>query len=115
MSLKQISHKGGIEETINRHKIMEDKVRRGLSEMNIKIPVDSGFKSNCITPAVIQDLDVNILRDELINQYGIMVAGAQVQYWKKNFIRIGHMGYVNNNDMSRFLRSLRIVIESFSD
>lgn len=93
----QMLEKEGIDVTIARHARLADATRAAVKGMGLSLFAKN--PGNVLTSVVMpegQDSDklVKKARDE----YGVTLAGSQGPY-KGKFFRIGHLGYVDDNDV----------------
>jgi len=101
---------GGPEAVIDRHGLMARRVREGLADAGLRELAHAPFQSDSVTPALVPEgITASDLRKALERQYGIAIAGAQGDYWKREMVRIGHFGFVYLSDVARCLRALRVV------
>lgn len=87
---------------------------KGLAqEFGLISPVDERYQSDSVSPALLPEkVDAGHFRVALEQTYGFVISGAQNEALKKRLIRVGHIGFVNDDDMVRFLRSLRILLNA---
>jgi aspartate aminotransferase-like enzyme len=101
---------GGQDAVIARHADMARMVREGLAQAGLRAIAYAPFESDSVTPAFVPEgLTASELRKQLERQYGIAIAGAQGDYWKRQMIRIGHLGFVYPHDVARCLRALAVL------
>lgn len=114
-SLRLIEDLGGRGFFIKRHARLARYVRKFLiKQLGLQILGDIRHMSNSVTlPLFPKDIDAGQVKKMLYNYYGISVSGAQSDYWKSGFFRIGHLGYVDERVINHFLRALKVVIDEY--
>ena len=92
-------YKEGLENVYERHRIFRDLVRTSLSELNLKFVAGDADASPCVTGVYSPE---GINADEIVKlmreKYNVEIASIQGALKGKAF-RIGHMGFMNSNDM----------------
>ena len=101
----------GMEQVVARHHRIGQRVRQGVQELGLKLVVpDERYASDTVTavraPA---DIDPKTLRKRMLDEYDIVLAGAQGDLSGSAF-RIGHLGYVSEEDINGVLAALRQVL-----
>lgn len=86
-----------------------------LKKLNIplfsKSPSES-LTAFCLPQGTPSTVDTQILRSELEKFYNITIMGGQDQL-KGKILRVGHMGYIENEDMIRFFKDLQSVFQKY--
>ncbi|MCD6168097.1 MAG: alanine--glyoxylate aminotransferase family protein [Caldisericia bacterium] len=89
----------GFEKTYERHRIYKKLVRESLKEIGLKFVANDEDSSPCVT-AVFSPEGIN--GEEIVRvsreKYNVEIASIQGDLKGKAF-RIGHMGYINSNDL----------------
>jgi len=95
------------------YKERAERVREGVREIGLKIFAEPGFESPTIT-TVLSPEDVNgtVIYEEM-RKRGFELAKGYGKLKNKTF-RIGHMGYIKNEDIEDMLLNLREVVKSLS-
>jgi len=81
----------GLEKRYRRHALAAKELRNGLEALGLEIFTDPKYYSNTVSVAKVEaawDLE---LRDRLVKDYNIMIAGG-LGPLKGQVIRVGHMG-----------------------
>lgn len=110
-SLDLIEKLGGRNYFIEHHAKLAKQTRDGLRELGLSFLGQEPYLSNAVTVALFpENIDARQIKKTLKEEYGISVAGAQSDYWKPRFIRIGHLGYVSEQDINDLLQALKIIL-----
>jgi aspartate aminotransferase-like enzyme len=100
----------GWESIYARHQVCGDLTRAGVKRLGLELLADERYASNTVTavkaPA---GLDVSLLRKILREQYGVVVGGGQADLSGKIF-RIGHLGLVNEDDITQTVNALEAAL-----
>lgn len=100
----------GLENRINRHRVLAAATRDAALAMNLDLFADLAHASNTVTaikiPEGLSDGDV---RGRLKDEYGILLAGGQESVKGKIF-RIGHMANVDSVELLGVLSALEMVL-----
>lgn len=106
-SLNMIAEEG-IENTIARHAILAEAVRRGVEALGLKLYAPPEGRGNAVTPVwVPEGVDGKVLFKTMHYKYGVTIAGGQDNLNGK-IIRIGHLGYVGPFDIITVLSALEM-------
>lgn len=101
-------------EVWDRHARLGAQTRAGIAELGLELLADQQYVSDTVTaffpPAGIEAPE---LRRSLKSDFDITVAGGQA-HLEHEILRVGHMGWVDDEDMDYFLSSLKQAIESKS-
>ncbi len=108
--LRIIERMGGKEAWLKMYSDRAEKIRSGVVEIGLELFARVGYRSPTITvvkaPEGVRGIDVyNAMRKrgfEIAKGYGPV---------KEYTFRIGHMGYITDEDIEELLRNLKIVIE----
>lgn len=110
-SLDLIDKMGGRDKFINHHIKLAEKTRSHIKDLNLQILGDKKYLSNSVTILLFDDKhDASKIKKALKEQYKIVVAGAQSDYWKSKFLRIGHLGYVKEKDIDDLFQALKKIL-----
>jgi len=108
--LKKIKDMGK-DNWLKMYKERAEKVRNGVREIGLKIFAENGFESPTITTVLSPDgVNGTIIYEEM-RKRGFELAKGYGKLRNKTF-RIGHMGYIRDEDINEMLINLREVIES---
>lgn len=115
-SLDLLETEGGKEAVFQRHASLASLCRKEAKKMKLRLMSHAPYFSNSVTPIILpKGVSASELRKRLAELYGISIAGAQSDYWKDNMVRIGHVGYVYQNDIVRCMRALRIILKELRE
>lgn len=105
-ALKMIEEEG-LYNTFRRHEYLASKVREELEKMNLKIYTDKKFLSDVVTGVIFEEDGVaSRIKKRMEEEFNIVIAGGQGNL-KGKMIRIGHMGYVDEEMVDRTLNALK--------
>ncbi len=97
----------GLENTLARHQRLADKTRQGVQAMGLKLFADPRYASNTVTSVLPPEgMNANDLRKLVKKNHNVVLAGAQGALDGKVF-RIGHLGYVTDEDIDATLAALK--------
>lgn len=96
----------GLENIFARHARIGEMTRQGVKALGLRLLADERYASNTVTAVVVPDgVDERVLRRLLEDEYGVVLAGGQGKLSGKIF-RIGHLGWVTEEDIRDTLDSL---------
>jgi len=99
--------KEGLPNIIARHVRVGKATRDGVKSLGLPLFADEKYASNTVTAVVVPDgLDSNKLRKILREEYKVVVSGGQQKLEGKIF-RIGHLGWVTENDIKTVISALK--------
>jgi len=78
-------------DAVERHKMIAQAVRKSMAEAGLELYAANGYSNTVTTVMMPKELSFAALFDEMLNQHGIMIAGA-FDFLKDKVFRIGHMG-----------------------
>jgi aspartate aminotransferase-like enzyme len=108
----QLMREEGLEQIFERHQRLARYVREGLSDLDIKLFADPRFASPTVTTACIPEgVNARALLKTLQERHGVVLAGGQAELEGKIF-RIGHMGWVQQDELAAVLRALQVELNS---
>jgi aspartate aminotransferase-like enzyme len=100
----------GLEELILRHQRVAQRLRDGLRALGLELLPEERYASNTVTAVKAPEgLDVAELRRRCREEHGLVIAGGQGKLERKVF-RIGHMGWVTDQDIDAVLEVLGKVL-----
>jgi aspartate aminotransferase-like enzyme len=100
----------GIENIFARHIRIADMTRKGIKELGLPLFADEKYASNTVTSILAPEgLDVKLLTKTMREQHDIVLGGGQLHLAGKIF-RIGHLGYVTEDDIKEVLNKLKVVL-----
>lgn len=98
ISLQMIKEEG-LQQVFDRHYRLAEATRKAVEALGLPLFAVVGARSNCITSiAMPEGLDGEKVKKHMSSRYGVIVAGGQEDL-KGKVVRIGHMGYVNEQDV----------------
>ncbi len=102
--------KEGLANIIARHIQMAKMARHGVKELGLHLFAEEGYASNTVTSIAASDgLDVKELLKILREEHQVVLGGGQQRLQGKIF-RIGHLGWVVEEDIARVLRALEVAL-----
>ncbi|MBV8716247.1 MAG: alanine--glyoxylate aminotransferase family protein [Chloroflexi bacterium] len=108
----QLMREEGLQQIFARHQRLAKFTREGLSELDLRLLADPRFASPTVTTAYLPDgISGKGLLRTLDERYGVVLAGGQGNLSGKIF-RIGHMGWVTEDDLSAVLSALKLELNS---
>ena len=97
----------GLPSIFARHKAIAARVRTGVQELGLELFADPSHASDTVTAIRVPDgVSSRILRDRLCMHENVVVAGGQGPLAERVF-RIGHLGWVDESDVTHCLSALR--------
>lgn len=97
----------GLDHVYERHQVMMTMVRGAAKALGISLLTSDEIASPTVTAIQPDGVDVEVLRKQLKNEFGLEVAGGQ-QHLKGNVFRIGHMGYCEPKDVLQVIGLLEL-------
>ncbi|MFC2026696.1 pyridoxal-phosphate-dependent aminotransferase family protein [Chloroflexota bacterium] len=102
--------KEGLPNIIARHARMAEKTRNGLKALGLGLFAKEGYASNTVTSIAASDgLDVKELLRILREEYQTVLGGGQ-QHLSGKIFRIGHLGWVTEEDIDNVLKALEVAL-----
>ncbi len=102
----------GLEQLFARHQRLAQFTREGLADLDLRLLADPRVASPTVTTAYVPDgVDAKALLRSLEERHGVVLAGGQGRLEGK-IIRIGHMGWVDQNELAAALRALQFELNS---
>jgi len=102
--------KEGHSNTTARHTRIAEKTRNGVRALGLSLFAEEGYASNTVTSIAASDgLDVKELLRILREDHDIVLGGGQ-QHMAGKIFRIGHLGWVTDEDIDNVLSSLKIAL-----
>lgn len=99
----------GMQNIFARHARLAKMTRDGVKELGLELLADERYASNTVTAVKVPEgMDVKELRAQLRKE-GTVAAGGQGALDGKIF-RIGHLGYIRENDIDEALGALRLAL-----
>jgi len=102
----------GLENIFARHRRLGQFTRDGLADLDIRLLADPRFASPTVTTAWLPEgVNGKSLLKALDERHGVILAGGQGNLSGKIF-RIGHMGWVDEDDLASALRGVQVELNS---
>ena len=102
--------KEGLPNIIARHARVSKTAREGVKSLGLSLFADEAYASNTVTAVSASDgLDPNKLRKILREEHEVVLGGGQQRLDGKIF-RIGHLGWVTEEDIEAVISALRIAL-----
>ena len=102
--------KEGLPNIVARHARVGQTARDGIKSLGLSLFADEIYASNTVTAvAASNGLDIKKLRQILREEHQIVLAGGQQSLDGKIF-RIGHLGWVNEDDIKEVISKIKIVL-----
>jgi aspartate aminotransferase-like enzyme len=108
----ELMEREGREAIFARHARAGDLVREGVLELGLELFADPPYNSNIVTAIKVpQSLTPKEIRDALRTQYNTIIAGGQGKL-KDSIVRIGHVGFFSEEDLTKTVAQLGAVLKS---
>ena len=102
----------GLDNLFERHRRLAQFTREGLADLDVKLFADPRYASPTVTTAYVPEgVNAKQLLQALEQRHGVVLAGGQGNLSGKIF-RIGHMGWVHQDDLAAALRALQVELNS---
>lgn len=106
-SLRMIQDEG-LEHSFNRHLLMRDMVRAGITALGLPLYVPERWASPTLTAiSGVPGLDVEAFRKRVASEFGVILSGGQGDM-KGQIFRVGHMGYAAPLEMLTALSAIEM-------
>ncbi|HAS05184.1 MAG TPA: aminotransferase [Dehalococcoidia bacterium] len=106
----QMMMEEGLENVFARHIHIADVTRQGVKELGLELFADEKYASNTVTSVrAPEGLDVKLLLKIMREQHDTVLGGGQLHLAGKMF-RIGHLGYVTEEDVKDVLNKLKVAL-----
>ncbi len=109
----RMSGEEGLENRIERHRAVASRIADSVEGMGLGIVASPGLRSNTVTGVMLNGLDMNAFLSGCIGR-GVEFASGVHPVLKGKYIRIGHMGWVNQNDAAAAIAAIRGTIEGMN-
>jgi aspartate aminotransferase-like enzyme len=102
--------KEGLDNIIARHERVGQAARDGVKSLGLLLFADENYASNTVTVAKTpRDIDVKKLLKIMREDYNV-VLGAGYQRLAESIFRIGHLGWVNTDDIEAVISALKTAL-----
>jgi aspartate aminotransferase-like enzyme len=110
----ELMEREGHEEIIARHARAGDIVREGVLELGLELFADPPYNSNIVTAVKApKDLTPKEIINELRTRYNTVIAGGQGRL-KDSVVRIGHLGFFTEAELTATIQQLGAAVKSLS-
>lgn len=100
----------GLENVYARHAALGAQTRAGVEALGLELLAEPGFESNTVTAFMLpEEMSAKAVSKQLFEEHGVTVAGGQA-HLSDSIIRIGHMGWVDSEDIDHCLAALKAVL-----
>lgn len=100
----------GLENVYARHAALGAQTRAGIESMGLELLAEPGFESNTVTAVQLPaGRSAKSVSKQLYDEHGVTVAGGQA-HLADSIIRIGHMGWVDADDIENCLAAVHAVL-----
>jgi aspartate aminotransferase-like enzyme len=108
----RVMRQEGLERIFERHLRLAQYTRDGLADLDLRLLADPRFASPTVSTAYVpQGVDAKLLLEMLETRESVVLAGGQGRL-EGQIIRIGHMGWVRQEDLTAVLAALRVELNS---
>jgi aspartate aminotransferase-like enzyme len=108
----QLMRDEGLEQIFERHQRLARYTREGLADLDLRLLANPRFASPTVTTAWLPEgVSGKTLLSALNQRHGVVLAGGQGNLSGKIF-RVGHMGWVSQDDLDGVLGALRVELNS---
>lgn len=112
-ALRLVEKMGGKEKWLKMYEDRARKIREGVKAIGLKLLAEPGYESPTITPVFAPPRISGVLIYEKMRERGFELAKGYGELKEKTF-RIGHMGYITDEDIEDMLSNLRAVIRELT-
>ncbi len=97
--------KEGLNNIFKRHSRHKNATQAGIKGMGLHLFAEENHGSPAITAVKPRNIDAEIIRKSIKNDFDILLAGGQ-DHLKGEIFRIGHLGFVNDRDIISVVSAL---------
>jgi aspartate aminotransferase-like enzyme len=102
--------KEGLPNIVARHARVAQAARDGIKSLGLSLFAEEKYASNTVTAVAAPDgLDTKKMNKILREEHQVVLSGGQQKLDGKIF-RIGHLGWVNENDIKEVISALKVVL-----
>ncbi|ABX07966.1 pyridoxal-phosphate-dependent aminotransferase family protein [Prochlorococcus marinus] len=95
----------GLEKIFSRHNRHKEATQKAMEAIGLKLFAAPGYGSPSITAVEPKDIDADLIRKVVKENFDILLAGGQ-DHLKGKVFRIGHLGFVNDRDIITAIASI---------
>ncbi len=100
----------GLDNIYERHARLAQKTRDGVKGLGMSLFADEAHASNTVTAVNVPDgVEARALVQQMQSDHDIVLAGGQ-QSLDGKIVRVGHLGYVSDEDISQVIEALETVL-----
>ncbi|KGG13357.1 Serine--glyoxylate aminotransferase [Prochlorococcus sp. MIT 0601] len=99
----------GLENIFKRHKKHKEATEKAMQAIGLSLFAAENCGSPSITAVCSNDIDADIIRKYVKDNFDILLAGGQ-DHLKGKVFRIGHLGFVNDRDIISAIASIEIAL-----
>ncbi len=103
--------KEGLNNIFKRHMRHKNATQAGMKAMGLDLFADENHGSPAITAVMPKNIDAEIIRKSMKNDFDILLAGGQ-DHLKGKIFRIGHLGFVNDRDIISVVGALESTLHN---
>ncbi len=103
--------KEGLDNIFARHTRHQKATQAGIKGMGLNLFTKEGYGSPAITAVQPENIDAEIIRQSIKNNFDILLAGGQ-DHLKGKIFRIGHLGFVNDRDIISVISALESTLDN---
>jgi aspartate aminotransferase-like enzyme len=108
----RMMHEEGRDQVFARHRAIGRQVREGIADLGLELFADPAHASDTVTAVRVPGgVDASALLRNLRERHGVVLGSGQ-DWLKGSIFRIGHMGYVTEEDVAHLLGALRQELEA---
>ena len=102
----------GLNNIFKRHSRHQKATQEGIKAMGLNLFAAEGFGSPAITSVKPANIDSELIRKTMKDDFDILLAGGQ-DHLKGKIFRIGHLGFVNDRDIISVISALESSLYKF--
>lgn len=103
--------KEGLNNIFKRHIRHKNATQAGIKGMGLNLFAAESHGSPAITAVIPKNIDAEIIRKSIKNDFDILLAGGQ-DHLKGKIFRIGHLGFVNDRDIISVIGALESTLHN---
>ncbi len=100
----------GLESIFKRHEIYKKATQEAMQSIGLPLFAEKDYGSPSITAIAPKNIDAEVIRKNVKNNFDILLAGGQDDLKGKIF-RIGHLGFVNERDIIAAIGSIEATLD----
>ncbi len=100
----------GLESIFKRHERYKKATQEAMQSIDLPLFAEQNYGSPSITAIAPQNIDAEVIRKHVKNNFDILLAGGQ-DHLKGKVFRIGHLGFVNARDIIAAIGSIEATLD----